>query len=499
MPPVPPPTYARIASLKTPDAFRAYLQRIGVDLPFDDTLNAPSDSPLAWPLDADGLHLGNRFCVLPMEGWDGTADGHPTDLTTRRWRHFGESGAKLIWGGEAAAVRHDGRANPHQLMITADTVGSMAALREALVSAHRERFGPNADRDLFVGLQLTHSGRFSRPDEKARPAPLTAYAHPLLDRRFTPGRCLTDDDLDRLVDEFVGAARLAADAGFAFVDIKHCHGYLAHELLGARTRPGRYGGSFENRTRFLTSVIDGIRSEVPGMRIGVRLSVFDTVPFVKSESGAGRPEVPSAGYEFGFGVLRVDEVEDMNAALEDARAVLRLLDARGVRWICVTAGTPYYNPHILRPATFPPVDGYTPPEDPLTGVARHVRATALLKAEFPDLVFVGSSYSYLQEWLPHVAQYHVRHGLTDFVGIGRMVLSYPELPAHVLEGTPLQRKLICRTFSDCTTGPRLGFVSGCYPLDDFYAGHPDAARLAAEKQARGLSELRASERISGER
>ena len=154
-----------------------------------------------------------------------------------------------------------------------------------------------------------------------------------------------------------------------------------------------------------------------------------------------------------------------------------------MRWVCVTAGSPYYNPHVQRPALFPPIDGYAPPEDPLRGVARQIEATARLKAEFPGLVFVGSAYSYLQEWLPHVAQHVVREGLADFVGLGRMALSYPELPADVLAGTPLRRKSICRTFSDCTTGPRLGLVSGCYPLDPFYTAHPDAERLREAKAA----------------
>jgi 2,4-dienoyl-CoA reductase-like NADH-dependent reductase (Old Yellow Enzyme family) len=148
-----------------------------------------------------------------------------------------------------------------------------------------------------------------------------------------------------------------------------------------------------------------------------------------------------------------------------------------VRWVCVTAGSPYYNPHMQRPALFPPSDGYLPPEDPLVGVARQIAATASLKKDFPSLAIVGSAYSYLQEWLPHVAQYTVRHGMTDFVGLGRMVLSYPELPADVLAGRPLQRKQICRTFSDCTTGPRQGLVSGCFPLDPFYEKHPDAEKL----------------------
>jgi NADPH2 dehydrogenase len=157
--------------------------------------------------------------------------------------------------------------------------------------------------------------------------------------------------------------------------------------------------------------------------------------------------------------------------------VLSLLEQLGVRWICTTAGSPYYNPHVQRPAFFPPLDGYEPPEDPLRGVARQIRATALLKQQFPRLVFVGSAYSYLQEWLPHVGQHAVAHGLTDFVGLGRIALSYPDLPADVLAGAPLKRAAFCRTFSDCTTGPRMGLVSGCYPLDKFYTARPEAAKI----------------------
>jgi 2,4-dienoyl-CoA reductase-like NADH-dependent reductase (Old Yellow Enzyme family) len=428
------------------------------------------------------VRVGNRFCILPMEGWDGTPEGEPSELTRRRWANFAHSGAKLIWGGEAVAVRADGRANPNQLLISARTQKPLAALREHLVAAHRDRFGPQADRDLYVGLQLTHSGRFSRPHRHDRPEPLVAYAHPILDRRFAGGvRQLGDDELAALVDDFVAAARLAHGAGFAFVDVKHCHGYLGHELLGARARAGRYGGSLENRTRFLREVIDAIRAAVPGLGIVVRLSVFDTVPYRKDERGEGVPEVTPEAYPHGFGVLRG---EDMDAALDETRAVLRLLAARGVRWICVTAGSPYYSPHVQRPALFPPIDSYGPPEDPLCGVARQIAATARLKADFPELVFVGSGYSYLQEWLPHVAQHSVRAGLVDSVGLGRVVLSYPELPADVLRGAPLRRKSICRTFSDCTTGPRMGLVSGCYPLDPFYAGLADAERL---REAKGLA------------
>jgi NADPH2 dehydrogenase len=476
-------TYPRVASLKTAAAFRAHLDRSAIPLEFDAELAPPQTSPLAAAIEVDGVRVGNRFCILPMEGWDGTRDGAPSDLTRRRWRHFGISGAKLIWGGEAVAVRHDGRANPHQLMLGAATERAIASLRDDLVAAHRDRYGGNADGDLCIGLQLTHSGRYARPDVYDRPAPLAGARHPILDRRFANGiRVLTDGELDALVDDFVAAARRAWNGGYQFVDVKACHGYLGHELLGAHARDGKYGGSLENRTRFMRQVIDGIRAHVPGLQIVVRISAFDTVPYRKRADGTGEPEVADstqaadgAGDAFGFGVAADDE--SLDAALEEPRAVLRMLERLGVRWICVSGGSPYYNPHVQRPALFPPLDGYEPPEDPLRGVARQIRATALLKRSCPGLVFVGSGYSYLQEWLPHVGQHAVRTGMTDFVGLGRMVLAYPDLPADVLAGRPLRRASICRTFSDCTTGPRLGLVSGCFPLDRFYSQRPEAIEV----------------------
>jgi 2,4-dienoyl-CoA reductase-like NADH-dependent reductase (Old Yellow Enzyme family) len=264
------------------------------------------------------------------------------------------------------------------------------------------------------------------------------------------------------------------------VDVKHCHGYLGHELLSGREREGRYGGSFENRTRFMRTIVDGIHAQAPGLRVGVRFSVFDVVPYRKDAQGRGVPESDPAAYADGFGVLQDSAMDE---GLADARELLSLLESLGVRWVCTSAGSPYYNPHVQRPALFPPSDGYLPPEDPFRGVARQIEATARLKAAFPGLVFVGSAYSYLQEWLPHVGQRALRDGRVDSVGLGRMVLSYPELPADVLAGKPLDRKRICRTFSDCTTAPRNALPSGCYPLDSFYLKRPEAAQLKELKQA----------------
>jgi NADPH2 dehydrogenase len=476
--------YVRVAALKNAALLRRHLESGGIDLGFDDALVPAAESPFGQPFVDGPVRVGNRFCVLPMEGWDGTTAGEPSDLTRRRWQRFGASGAKLIWGGEAVAVRHDGRANPNQLLMSERNQPALAALRDELVTAHRARFGANADSDLYLGLQLTHSGRFSRPNVWNQPEPLAAHVNPILDKRFPGGvPLMKDDEIDRLIDDFIDAARRAYDIGFQFVDVKHCHGYFGHELLSARARDGRYGGSLENRTRFLTSVADGIRAAVPGLGIGVRLSVIDSVPYRKTPDGPGEPETTAGGYRHGFGVVENADLDRavLDRSLTEGRDFLRVLQSRGIRWVCLTAGSPYYCPHVVRPALFPPADGYEPPEDPLRGVARQIRVTAMLKSEFPDMVFVGSAYTYLQEWLPNVGQYTLRHGMTDFVGLGRMMLSYPDLAADVLAGKPLTRKLVCRTFSDCTTGPRLGLVSGCYPLDPLYVAHPHAAALKGAK------------------
>lgn len=472
-------SYRKVAQLRTADEFRAYLREIGADIPFDETMQHGGDAPLAQPYTVYGRTLGNRFAVLPMEGWDGAPDGSPTEFVRRRWTRFGESGAKLIWGGEAVAVRHDGRANPNQLVINRQTVGEIAGLRTLLVEAHQQRYG-SAD-DLLIGLQLTHSGRFCRPNDKKRLEPRILYHHPLLDDKYhlpDDYPVMTDDQIGELIADFVAAAVLAQDAGFDFVDIKHCHGYLGHEFLTAVDRPGRYGGSFENRTRFLREIAAGIRARAPGLQIGVRLSAFDSLPFQPGQDGRGEPVGWQGDYPYAFGSDR----GGLGLDLSEPHAFLDLLEALDIRLVCITGGSPYYNPHVQRPALFPPSDGYQPPEDPLAGVARHIAVAAELKRAHPNLIMVGTGYSYLQDWLPNVAQYVVRTGMIDVVGLGRMVLTYPDMAADVLAGRALQRKRICRTFSDCTTAPRNGLISGCYPLDDFYKQRDEARQLAEAKQ-----------------
>jgi len=486
-------SYPKIGHFKSIADFQAHLSSLNFDLPFDDRiLSAAEGSPLGQPLMLDDFRIGNRWCIHPMEGWDGTTDGQPTDLVLRRWSHFGQSGAKLIWGGEAFAVQPDGRANPNQLCNFSEstTEKSLRQLLSTLLNAHRDSFGKTED--LLVGLQLTHSGRFCRPYDKSKLEPKIAYHHPLLDPKFgidpsDDSVVISDDYIKKLIDAYIRVAAIAARVGFHFVDVKHCHGYLGHEMLSAFTRSGPFGGSFENRTRFAREIIAGIRVAVPKLKIGVRLSAFDHPPFradgtVRGLPGPGIPHEfqKHLPYRYAFGANQQNPLEP---DLTEPIAFIQMLRQLDVKLINISCCSPYYNPHFQRPAIYPPSDGYQPPEDPLIGVARQIHITRELKKACPDSIFVGSGYTYLQEYLPHIAQAAVRNNWTDFVGIGRLVLSYWQLPADTLAGRGLEDKRICRTFSDCTTGPRNGLISGCFPLDPFYRDLPQAAELKHKKTA----------------
>ncbi len=487
-----PPKIIRIPSLKTVETFRERVRELGLDLQLEAAVSTGAASALAQPLKFKGRVIGNRWAVHPMEGWDGTTSGGVTEPMLRRWRRFGESGAKLIWGGEAMAVRPDGRANPNQLILSEANQAGIAQLRETLLQAHRAQYG-NTD-DLLIGFQLTHSGRFCKPTDKKRMEPRVAFRHPLLDPKFgvaSDAQVFTDDELKRLIDDYVRAGKIAAAIGADFVDIKHCHGYLLHEFLGAHTRPGPFGGLLENRTRLLREIAAGLRAEAPGLEIGVRLSVFDFVPFKPNPElaepgklGPGMPEDFSKclPYRYGFGVNQNHPVEyDLAEPVE----LLKLFEGWGIQLVNLSAGSPYYNPHIQRPAIYPPSDGYQPPEDPLVGVARQINVVKELKARFPKLILVGTGYSYLQEYLPQVAEHYVRNGHVDVVGLGRAVLSYPGMLADATTKGKLETKFVCRTFSDCTTAPRNGLRSGCYPLDDFYKVFEDAPKLKDAKKGIG--------------
>ncbi len=479
--------FKKCATFKEPAEFRAYLKRIGADFDLVDAPRIGNFSAFSKPYEYVSKINGkkcvfqNRWALLPMEGWDCLPSGAPGELARRRWLRFAESGASVFFGCEAVAVMNSAKANARQMTLNKDTVADIARLRKETVEKTKSIFGE--DRAPYMGLQLTHSGRFVKtPDDKKLDSH-TAYQNPYLDKKFHcgPENVLTDEQVEEVVAKFIEAGILAQEAGFDFVDVKCAHGYLAFEFLTAYDRPGKYGGSFENRTRFFREIVEGIKKNAPGLDIGTRLGLGDIRPFEKGPDGFGRPvECPDGLYPYAF---NSDETGlDVDPELKELLQFVGLLDELGISMICSTFGSPYYNPHSQRPAAYAVADGYMPPEEPLLGVARQIKTVRLLKEKRPDLFIIGSGYTYLQEFLPLVGEWALENGFVDAVGLGRSSLSYPSMPADYLAGRDIDKKKICRTFGDCTNAPRAGLVSGCYPLDDFYRKREEAGLLKEIKR-----------------
>lgn len=456
---------SRYFRYKSREALLEDAARLGLDVRLDS-----DPSPLLRAARLGDRQVGNRMAIQPMEGCDGNPDGTPGELTFRRYRRFGAGGAKLVWG-EACAVVPDGRANPRQLLLTEATAGSIASLQGICRQAHVEAWG--SDDGLLIGLQLTHSGRYSCG------GPKLAVHDPLLDPRTVVDRStgrtvqaddplLSDAELDRLQDDYARAAALASRCGFDFIDLKQCHRYLLNELLASRSRAGKYGGSFENRTRFIRELVARIRAENPTLLIATRLNVFDGPPFVKGPDGRGIP----AHYETPVDSCWGSRPDDpLQPDLSEPVALVGMLRDLGVCLVNLSLGNPYASPHLIRPFEYAPPDGYETPEHPLLGVDRHFRLTRAIQEAYPDLAVVGSGYSWLQAYALEAGAANVRSGGATFVGIGRGALSQPDFGGRVLRGEPLDPKRLCRTFSYCTALMRskqneLGqFPTGCPPFD----------------------------------
>jgi 2,4-dienoyl-CoA reductase-like NADH-dependent reductase (Old Yellow Enzyme family) len=455
---------ARFFKYKSVDEVLAENARLGIDLRSSDDLSIYEK-----PVRVGRFTVGNRWCIHPMEGCDGNLDGSPGELTFRRYVRFGSGGAKLIWG-EACSVTEDGRATPRQITLNISTRDSFARIVADCRKAHREANGD--DSDLVIGLQLTHSGRYSR-------RPVLATHDPLLDPRTIVDRktgdkvtpnypLITDDEIKRLIDAYITTTKLARDVGFDFVDVKQCHRYLLSEFLGARNRPGPYGGSYENRTRFAREIIQAIRTTLPDILIASRINVYDGIPFHKDASDNGAPDAWSAPLANGWG-MRTDDpfTPDLTEPLRWIGEMQKL----GVELINVSMGNPYAQPHYNRPFETPPPDGYESPEHPLVGVDRQFKVTEAIQRAYPALPVVGTGYSYLQEFLPQIGAVNLRDGRVTFVGLGRASLAQPDLPRQIKEHGKADRKRVCRTFSYCTALMRakdhpLGqYPTGCPPFD----------------------------------
>ncbi len=416
------------------------------------------------PVQAGPFTLANRFALHPMEGWDGdAATGKLTDDVFRRWERMGQSGAALIWGVEALAIDFPYRANPNQLVILPENTSSLAEGLRRMRQAHAQVYG--ASSRMVVGAQITCSGRYSFGRPKGSPL-LLVHHHPILDRRVgadasTP--LATDSELEDLVGFYARSAKVAKEAGFDFIDIKSCHGYWLNETLAARTRPGKYGGSFENRTRLFSMIVDAVQRELgKDLPLGTRMSASDGLPYEK-----GQPGVFEGPYVWGWGV---DEKDPETPDLSEPIRLMALLKAKGLRLFNLSAASPYCNPHFSRPTETPPVDGAAPTRDPLVEVARHLRLARDLKQADAELCIVGTGYSYLRQFKLAVAENAVGRGWTDLVGLGRAFLSYPDEVARLLESGQAKQgpgRIICTGDSSCTTGPRLGLKSGCI-FDPYY-------------------------------
>jgi 2,4-dienoyl-CoA reductase-like NADH-dependent reductase (Old Yellow Enzyme family) len=425
---------------RTLEDLEAHVAALGLDIRFERDIRA-----LAEPVRVGAFRAPNALAVNPMEGCDGEANGTPSDLTRRRYARFAAGGAGLLWF-EASAVVPEGRANPRQLWLHAGSVGAFAAMLQESMAAGRAAQG-ESHRPLTV-LQLTHSGRFSRPVEGTS-RPVIARHDPYLD----PLSCLspdapliTDAALEALEDRYVEAARLARAAGFDGVDIKACHGYLVSELLGAFTREGRYGGDYEGRTRFLRNVVAKIRAAVPDLLVATRLNVYDAIPC-----------------PHGFGVSA--EGEGRVPDLAEPIRLVRDLHEMGVPLVNVSAGNPYYNPHIGRPFDLPIEAAYTPDEHPLEGVARLFGLARQVQLAVPGVACVGTGYSWLRQYLGYAGEANVRNGWTRFVGAGREAFAHPAFADELLREGRIRADRACITCSSCSQLMRDGSVTGCVPRD----------------------------------
>ncbi len=417
------------------DDLKEKINSLGLQIPISENLES-----LAQPVKIGETTIANAISVHPMEGCDGTAEGAPDELTYRRYRRFASGGAGLLWL-EATAVVHEGRANPLQLYLCQQNKDAFGKLFDTIIGTAKAEFGQN--HRVYTVVQLTHSGRYSKPEGK--PAPVIATRNPYLGRNLPEDYpVISDDQLEQLEDYFLEAAVLARDIGFDAVDIKACHGYLNSELLSAFTRDGKYGGSFENRTRFLINIVDKIKDRLgDSLDITLRLNAYDAVP-----------------YPYGWGVDRDDY---RKPDLSEPIRLLRILADKGVNMVNISCGNPYYNPHIGRPYDAGP---YIPPEHPLEGVARMLGIIRDIQQSVPDMAVISTGLSWLRHLSPFAAAGGVEEGWFRIAGFGRLAFAYPQFPRDIFEKGELDAKRSCIACGKCTEIMRDGGKAGCVIRDN---------------------------------
>jgi 2,4-dienoyl-CoA reductase-like NADH-dependent reductase (Old Yellow Enzyme family) len=389
-------------------------KQLGLDLPYNDDIK-----PLFTPVSLEDHLINNRLVVQPMEGYDAASDGAPSDLTRRRYLRYAEGGSGIIWF-EAVAVSSDGRSNPKQLWLHKDNIDNYEFL-----CGDVRKHAYEHDNNPFLVIQLTHSGRYCKP--KGKPEPLVPEFNPLLDKDSP--HLLSDDELKRIQDQYITASRLAVLAGFDAIDIKACHGYLIHELLSSKNRENSLYGGIEHtkRFRFLLETIDRIKNEVPGIIITTRLNVWD-------------------GYRNGFGTGQDGITQD----LSEPEILIEKLKSRGIKLLNITMGSPYFNPHIVRPFDKAVPGAQFPEEHPLVGVMRMIESTSEIQHRFPEMLIVGSAYSYLRQYAPNVGAAVLSENGSSFIGFGRSSFAYPSMPKDLLDEGKADPGKVCIGCSGCS-------------------------------------------------
>jgi 2,4-dienoyl-CoA reductase-like NADH-dependent reductase (Old Yellow Enzyme family) len=430
-------------SFQSADALRAKTRELNIELPYQESLTDLFES-----VSVGIKNVPNRFVVQPMEGFDGTADGAPSEMTFRRYKRYARGGSGLIWF-EATAVVSEGRSNPSQLMLNLKTLDGFRTLLDQTREDAIDAFG--STHEVYCILQITHSGRISRPAGK--PEPRVAFLNPLLDREKKSIYVLSDEELLRLEENFIDTAQLALRAGFDAVDVKACHGYLINELLGAHTRRGsQFGETFEKRASFLLDVIRGIRDRVPELGVAVRMNASDHIP-----------------YPYGFGMsLEGSDIPDLAEPLLLVRKLIEL----GCLLFNITLGYPHHAPHFGRPFDRPAGNGPVPDEHPLVGVWRLLRTAAKFQTAFPNIPFVSTGYSWLRSFFPYVGAAMVRQGKSALVGLGRSSFAYPDAPRDLMNQGALDPQKTCITCSRCSELIKGGYPTGCVIRDsEIYGPH----------------------------
>jgi len=345
------------------------------------------------------------------------------------------------------------------------TESSFSELVKTTKETARGEFGD--DHEPFCVLQITHSGRFSQSDGFRKP--LIVVHDPVFDKVVGVDESypvLTDKELNQIQNNFIETAKLAYIAGFDAVDVKSCHKYLISELLGARNRSGKYGGSYENRTRFLKEIIERIRKETPGLIIGVRLNIFDAV-----------------NTENSWGVNQGVKREVVKVDLTEPKRLVKELQELGLAILNTSASTPYYHSHITRPYDQPVNKGHEQPEHPLKGIERLFMLAEDIQQEFPKLPVVGSGYSWLRQFSGAVAAANIMAGRHTLVGFGRQAFAYSYFARDLMEKGKLDPKKCCTTCSKCSQLMIWGSKTGCVVRDaDLYANvYKEASAVSKNK------------------